>query len=390
MILPCISATIVLALTADHAAPARASASAPMARAAMIADPPASTPQRPASDVTLRPARRYAAPGAPIMVEVDGADRDGLSVLILDSIGHGIGKPIEVPRGKGVAIDLRDAFDGVEPPERAAFVQAIIAGSPVGAPLVLEPLRAAPACRVVRNTNTGTRGPYSKIIAWGSTALPGCEEEAQGAAATWIEGDPVVTSGWRIYTERDAVIETDKGSITIAFAPDAAPGTVWNFVELAGDGFYDGTSFHRIVPQDAQGRPFVIQGGDLHGSGNGTPGYNLALEPSSLPFDYGVVGMARADEPHSAGSQFFIALSREATARLDGQYCAFAYVIDGGSTVNRIAALPIDDPASGRPAKPPTILSVKLVPAPPRVPGADRTGQRVDRASAPPADRDTR
>ena len=346
----------------------------------------ANDPPRPLAEVTLRPSRRYVAPDAPITIEVDGADRPGLTVQVLDAIGQRVGNAI----AGAPAIDLRDAIAVGQSPERATFVQAFIGEEAVGSPLVLEPLRAAPACRTTRATGARARGPYTKVIGWGSSVLPGCEEDAKPLVPGWIEGDPVVTSGWRIYPERDAVIETDKGTMRIAFAPDVAPGTVWTILQLAADGFYDGTSFHRVVPQDAQGHPFVIQGGDLHGSGNGTPGFNVALEPSSLPFDYGVVGLARADEPHSAGSQFFIALSREGTARLDGQYCAFAYVIDGASTINRIAALPIEDPANGRPARPPRILSVRLVPAPPRLPKVDRTGQRVDRASAPPAERDSR
>jgi len=346
----------------------------------------ATDPPRPLVDVALRPSRRYIAPDAPITIEVDGSARPGLSVQVLDSIGQRVGAVIP----GAPAVDLRDAFTAAQAPERAVFVQAFIGEEAVGSPLVLEPLRAAPACRTIRATGPRARGPFTKVVGWGSSVLPGCEAEAASVAPTWIAGDPVVTSGWRIYPERDAIIDTDKGPIRIAFAPDVAPGTVWTTLQLAEDGFYDGTSFHRIVPQDAQGHPFVIQGGDLHGSGNGTPGFNVALEPSSLPFDYGVVGMARADEPHSAGSQFFIALSREGTSRLDGQYCAFAYVIDGASTINRIAALPIDDPATGRPVKAPRIEAMKLVPAPPRLAKVDRTGQRIDRATAPPPERDTR
>lgn len=346
----------------------------------------ANDPPRPLTDVTLRPSRRYIAPDAPITIDVEGGARDGLTVQVLDAIGQRVGAPIP----GAAAIDLRDAFAASQAPERAVFVQAFIGEEAVGSPLVLEPLRAAQACRTIRATGARSRGPYTKVVGWGSSVLPGCEADAAPVVPTWIDGDPVVTSGWRVYPERDALIETDKGPIRMAFAPDVAPGTVWAVLQLVQDGFYDGTSFHRIVPQDAQGHPFVIQGGDLHGSGNGTPGFNVALEPSSLPFDYGVVGMARADEPHSAGSQFFIALSREGTSRLDGQYCAFAYVIDGASTIDRIAALPIEDPAAGRPVKAPRIVAVTLVPSPPRLHKVDRTGQRIDRASAPPPDRDTR
>ncbi len=340
----------------------------------------------PLPEISITPARRYTAPDAPITIDVHGASRPTLELRVLDTLGTQIGQSIPAQP----SVDLRDAFAGVALPTRAVFVQAFADGQPIGSPLVLEPLRAAPACRTVRATGPRQRGQYSKVVAWGDSVLPGCETEAEAVKGSWIAGDPVVTSGWRVYPERDAVIETTMGPMRIAFAPDAAPGTVWNFMQLAEDGFYDGTTFHRVVAQDAQGKPFVIQGGDLLGTGDGTPGYNVALEPSTLPFDFGVVGMARADEPHSAGSQFFVALSREATARLDGQYCAFAYLIDGASTTDRIASAPIGDPATGRPATPPVIQSLRLVPAPPRLPLHDRTAQRIDRAASPPPDRDSR
>jgi cyclophilin family peptidyl-prolyl cis-trans isomerase len=180
----------------------------------------------------------------------------------------------------------------------------------------------------------------------------------------------------------DAIVVTDAGSIRLAFAPDAAPATVRNFITLAEQGFYDNTIFHRIVPMNREGQPFVIQGGDPTGTGDGGPGWNLAMEPSDLPHDFGVVGMARGDEPHSAGSQFYIALSRAGTARLDGQYTAFAYAVAGADTIRAIADRPIADAATGRPGDPPKVLRVDIVPAPPRAPGADRRAQRVKPAGA--------
>ncbi|MCE9619315.1 MAG: peptidylprolyl isomerase [Planctomycetes bacterium] len=177
---------------------------------------------------------------------------------------------------------------------------------------------------------------------------------------------------------------TDAGTIRIAFAPDAAPATVRNFVTLADQGFYNNTIFHRIVPMNREGQPFVIQGGDPTGTGDGGPGWNLALEPSDLPHDFGVVGMARGDDPNSAGSQFYFALSRAGTARLDGQYCAFAYAVAGRDTLRKMAEASIADAATGRPANAPKILRVEIVPAPPRVPGENRRDQRVRAESVEP------
>src|SRR5262249_2735408 len=123
---------------------------------------------------------------------------------------------------------------------------------------------------------------------------------------------------------------------------------------------------------------FVIQGGDPTGTGDGGPGYYLALEPSDLPHDFGVISMARADEPHSAGSQFFFCLSREGTRRLDGQYTSFGYATEGGDAIRRIASGTLEDPGAGKPAHPCVVKRVELVPAPPRQPGVDRRSTRVE------------
>jgi len=179
-------------------------------------------------------------------------------------------------------------------------------------------------------------------------------------------------------------MHTEFGPIRFAFAPDAAPATVLNFITLAEAHFYDGTVVHRVVPLDREGRPFVVQGGDPTTTGDGGPGWNLALEPSDLPHDFGVLSMARGDEPHSAGSQYFIALSREGTARLDGQYCAFGYAIDGRDAILKMAEVPIEDPRVGRPKSPPVVRSVEFVPAPARIPGQDRRDRRLSREPPPP------
>ena len=147
--------------------------------------------------------------------------------------------------------------------------------------------------------------------------------------------------------------------------------------QLADQGFYNNTIFHRIVPMNREGQPFVIQGGDPTGTGDGGPGWNLALEPSDLQHDIGVVGMARGDDPNSAGSQFYIALSREGTARLDGQYCTFGYVVSGRDALNKITQANIADATTGRPSDAPKIQEVIIVAAPPRVLGENRRNQRI-------------
>lgn len=130
-----------------------------------------------------------------------------------------------------------------------------------------------------------------------------------------------------------ATIETDKGSIVIELYGDIAPKTVENFVKLARQGFYDGLTFHRVVPG------FVIQGGDPKGDGTGGPGYTIEAEISSLSHITGTVAMARRPdevnpERRSSGSQFYICLAPQ--PHLDGQYTIFGQVVEGMDTVLRI------------------------------------------------------
>lgn len=133
-------------------------------------------------------------------------------------------------------------------------------------------------------------------------------------------------------------ISMDSGNeIKLELYPDIAPITVENFVKLAKEGFYDGLSFHRIIPG------FMIQGGDPAGNGTGGPGYHIKGEFSSngvkneLCHKRGVISMARAMDPNSAGSQFFI-MHADADY-LDGQYAAFGMVLEGMEEVDRIASV---------------------------------------------------
>ena len=140
-----------------------------------------------------------------------------------------------------------------------------------------------------------------------------------------------------------AVIETNKGEIEIEFLPDKAPGHVKNFLKLAGEGFYDGTIFHRVIPG------FMIQGGcpntkDPGGAsgpaGTGGPGYNIDAEFNDTTHARGVVSMARSQDPNSAGSQFFICVSD--STFLDGQYSAFGRVVRGMEVADAIVNAPRD------------------------------------------------
>lgn len=129
--------------------------------------------------------------------------------------------------------------------------------------------------------------------------------------------------------------------------PEVAPNTVNNFLSLVQKGFYDGLIFHRVI------RGFMIQGGCPNGNGMGGPGYTIKGEFSQNGFQNdlrhtpGVLSMARAMHPDSAGSQFFI--MHETSPHLDGQYAAFGQIIEGMDVVNKIAETPTD--YSDRPMK---------------------------------------
>ena len=137
------------------------------------------------------------------------------------------------------------------------------------------------------------------------------------------------------------VIEMENGGkIELELYPDIAPITVDNFVKLAGEGFYDGLIFHRVIPG------FMIQGGCPEGTGMGGPGYQIKGEFSQngvkndLKHTRGVISMARAMHPDSAGSQFFI--MHADAPHLDGAYAAFGKVVSGIEEVDRIAGVKTD------------------------------------------------
>lgn len=173
-----------------------------------------------------------------------------------------------------------------------------------------------------------------------------------------------------------AVMETDKGTMTLAFYYDVAPNTVDSFLRLAHGGFFDGLTFHRIVPD------FVIQGGDPLGAdpdetrrGAGDPGFTIGAEFSDRPHDVGVLSMAREGDPmerqgasprpefaDSAGSQFFICLKRESTKQLDRKYTVFGKVTEGLDVVAAIGATPTDGENRDRPTEKREIKSVKVFP----------------------------
>ena len=148
----------------------------------------------------------------------------------------------------------------------------------------------------------------------------------------------------------NATLHTSEGAIGLELFPDDAPTTVDNFTRLAGEGFYDGLIFHRVIPD------FMIQGGCPLGTGTGGPGYQFEDEFNDHPVVKGALAMANAG-PDTNGSQFFI-VTAEATPWLDGKHTVFGQVVSGQDVVDRISL--VDRDGRDRPTTPVTIDRVEL------------------------------
>lgn len=303
--------------------------------------------------------------------------------LVPDRAYYGVGRPIPMsvtqPEGKtgplsvqmftpgakdamatfsvaAGAVDLAALYprlwgDGTS---KLQYAQLVVGTERVGPPVVFQPLVDA---------------PYAVLDSQGGVQFrPG-------------EGG---SSGFRVYVEQNVLLTTTDGDIEIRLRPDAAPNTVWNFRELAKNGFYTDILFHRIVPKLKNGNAFVVQVGDPTGTGSGGPGYAFDLEQSNLPHDFGVVSMARSGDPNSNGSQFFICLSREGTAFLDGRYTSFGEAISGADVIQKIAATELKGERPADESKGPKIVSAKLVDAKPFGTGPERVQKS---APAPAAGR---
>jgi len=148
-----------------------------------------------------------------------------------------------------------------------------------------------------------------------------------------------------------AILHTNRGPVTLELFADDAPKTVANFQKLAGEGFYDGLIFHRVIAD------FMIQGGCPEGTGMGGPGYTFEDEINDHKVVRGALAMANAG-PNTNGSQFFI-VTTEAAPWLDGKHTVFGRVVDGMDAVDAIEATPTD--AHDRPLEPQVIERVELL-----------------------------
>ena len=163
------------------------------------------------------------------------------------------------------------------------------------------------------------------------------------SAGLVVAGDDSTASKAEAPKGQRAIIKTKFGDIEMKFFPDVAPKHVENFIKLAKSGFYNGTIFHRVIPG------FMIQGGDPNTKdslkkdayGQGGPGYSVKAEFSDIPHKRGIVSMARANDPDTGGSQFFIVV--EDSRFLDNKYSVFGEVIKGIGVADKIVNLPRDE-----------------------------------------------
>jgi len=317
-------------------------------------------------DPVLEPRWLYTGIDRACPLRIRGRTPDAVVELVLLDASDAELARAAVPAGSS-EIDLGRLLPEVWTLERSAWAQLLDGGRAVGAPVVVQPMRSreVPVAEAAVNP-AGIR--YTRIAGWHDERVPppgGQDGLGQGSVERAPE--PLVT-GIRTWVDHEVVLRTTKGAMRFRMRPDEAPNTAWNFLSLAGGGFYRDVEFHRIKPMSAAGDPFVIQAGDPTADGSGGPGYWLPMERSRLPHDFGVISMARDVDPDSAGSQFFVCLSRAGTARLDGHYVAFGELVEGAETVLAIADSELADFDAGRAVDPPRILEAVLEPAPARQP----------------------
>lgn len=280
----------------------------------------------------IEPEFTYNGIDRPFNVRINGGRAQKLSLRIYRPEKNETVDEAEVKSGK---IDLAKTFPNLWKSKKAEvlYLQLIADGKSAGPSLVMQPMTNPP----VVTLDSTTKAPK------------------------WEPDEDNTYAGIRCWEDQNVVLVTEFGEAEFKMRPDSAPNTVWNFIQLVQGGFYRDIIFHRIVQKHPRtGKQFVIQAGDPTGTGSGSPGYSFILEKSTIPHDFGVLGMARSTDPNTNGSQFYVALSREATQHLDGKYVTYGQLVRGKDVIEKIAGVEIG-PKDDRPVKPPLIKSAKLV-----------------------------
>jgi cyclophilin family peptidyl-prolyl cis-trans isomerase len=212
---------------------------------------------------------------------------------------------------------------------------------------------AVTACSPASHVNSETTATQTETVTTSSASATEATVTPPAAPATANEEKKPMSQ----YENKVAELHTSAGEIDIRFFPDVAPNHVKNFIDLAEKGFYNGTKFHRVIPE------FMIQGGDpntISGSpstwGIGGSGKNVNAEFSSVKHKRGIVSMARSADPNSASSQFFIMVAEYPS--LDGKYSAFGHVTKGMDVADKIVSAPTSP--ESRPVNPTTIEKIVI------------------------------
>jgi len=311
-----------------------------------------------AASAQLTPERLYNGVNRPIPMTVEAPeDAENVEIVLYRPGEGGSADAEEVVRAAAEPgrVDLAGLFPRLWTSWKptVVYAQLEVDGAPVGPGVVLQPMTTP--------------------------------DEASGSSTNirFQDRSQSIYAGLRAYVDQHIVFDTDVGEIEMVLRPDHAPNTAFNLLHLVEGGFYTDVIVHRIVSENAQGHPFVVQFGDPTGTGAGGPGYFVDLEPSALPHDFGVVSMARSTAPDTNGSQIFICLSREGTALLDGAYTSFGQVVRGADAILEMEGRRVQNLRTNRPRKPPRIRSARTIPAPPY-----GTGPRpVDRPAPEPVER---
>ena len=278
------------------------------------------------------------------------------SVLFPTKLWFAPGQPMTVtvkPSGGGVALVLTDFLGKVIDARAAAEVEA----EKTIDLRELYPQLDTPGTYILYAVPKGR--PLSDFV--GTPLLISVRADARRDAPP----GPMVTN---VVPLSYAVMKTDRGDVHVAFYYDVAPHTVANFLDLAQGGFYDGLTFHRVVPD------FLIQTGDPRGDGTGGPGYRIDPEFNDREHRAGVLSMARQTDPleragalprsdaaGSGGSQFFISINYARTRQFDRRYTAFGKVFAGMDVIESLSQVPTD-PQTQRPLEPPVIRELKVMP----------------------------
>lgn len=343
-----------------------------------------------AQRLPLEPVRTYATVGRPIAVAVDrsafvaGGPEPRIELIdplpgrtIAGETLAGLDEPAPGDRpDEPVRVDLGELFPGLRSPgeARVLYAQLNRGGERLGPPVVLRPLVTP---RVSTDALTGELGAalrrrdaplLARLLELASEEL---EPMRERVVVRSPRGETV--AGRRLDVLRRYVFETDRGVLEFRPEPAHAPNTTLHVRRLIEGGFYGGSPFHRIIPTDTLGRPFLVQTGDPTGTGLGTAGVFVDFEPSDLPHRFGTLSLARRpDDPNSGSSQLMITLGREGGRSLDGGYTSFARLVRGSEALLAIASWDAE-PAAGaagadtepEPEPRPTIVRAWTVPAEP-------------------------